>query len=37
MRKNYVEPSIKIIAVTTADIIAASENEVFVDGEDLFD
>lgn len=37
MRKTYLEPEIAFIATVCSDILAASDEEVFVDGKDLFD
>ena len=37
MRKNYSCPEIKFISVESVDILNASNDEVFVDGENLFD
>ena len=37
MRKIYLEPEIAFIATVSSDILAASDEEVFVDGGALFD
>ncbi len=37
MRKKYLEPEILFIVTSTSDILAASDEEVFVDGGSLFD
>jgi len=37
MKKTYLEPEISFIATVASDILAASDEEVFVDGGDLFD
>ena len=37
MKRSYLEPTVTILHVATADILAASDEEVFVDGGDLFD
>ena len=36
MKRNYVEPEIRIIETCAEDIISTSVGEVFVPGEDLF-
>jgi hypothetical protein len=36
MKKQYAQPDVKLIRLSTEDIISASDNEVFVDGGDLF-
>lgn len=37
MRKNYIEPEILFIITSTSDVLAASDEEVFVDGGSLFE
>ena len=37
MKKAYFEPEILLVRTSTEDILAASDEEVFVDGGDLFD
>ena len=37
MRKTYLEPEIIFIEASSSDILSASDEEVFVDGGDLFD
>lgn len=37
MKHQYIQPDLKLIRLVSEDIIAASNDEVFVDGEDLFD
>ena len=37
MRKTYLEPEIAFIATVSSDILTASDEEVFVDGGDLFE
>lgn len=36
MKQKYIQPDIELIKLTSEDILEASENEVFVDTEDLF-
>lgn len=36
-KKEYVCPKIDVISVQTQEILTASDEEVFVDGGDLFD
>lgn len=36
MKKTYLEPEILFIVSSTSDILTASDEEVFVDGGDLF-
>ena len=36
LRKTYLEPSVKIIEIIAEDILTASDDEIFVDGKDLF-
>ena len=36
MKKNYLEPIVEVISVSAEDFLTASDNEVFVDGDDLF-
>jgi hypothetical protein len=36
MKKNYIEPEITVISTSITDILAASKDEVFVDGGSLF-
>lgn len=36
MKKFYSEPEIVLIKTSTEEILTASEDEVFVDGGDLF-
>ena len=36
MKKQYVQPDATLIKLTTAEILTTSDDEVFVDGEDLF-
>ena len=36
LKKTYFEPEILLIKTSTADILTASDEEVFVYGEDLF-
>jgi hypothetical protein len=37
MKKHYSEPEILLIRTSTEDILTASDEDVFVDGGDLFD
>lgn len=37
MKKAYLEPEILFIEASSSDILTASDEEVFVDGGDLFD
>lgn len=37
MKKTYFEPEILLIKTSAEDILTASDEEVFVDGGDLFD
>ena len=37
MKQKYVQPDLKLIELTVEEIITASKDEVFVDGENLFD
>lgn len=36
MKEKYIQPDVKFIKVKTDEILAASDEEVFVDGGDLF-
>ena len=36
MKKTYTHPEIEISNLSLYDILAASDDEVFVDGDDLF-
>ena len=36
MKQKYIHPELEITKISTEDILEASENEVFVDTEDLF-
>ena len=36
MKKNYICPEFDFIRVQTQDVLTASDEEVFVDGDDLF-
>ena len=36
MKKFYSQPEILLIKTSTEEILAASDEEVFVDGDDLF-
>ena len=36
MKKNYICPELDFIRVQTQDLLTASDEEVFVDGDDLF-
>lgn len=36
MKKNYICPELDFIRVQTQDVLTASDEEVFVDGDDLF-
>lgn len=37
MIKQYIQPDVVFIKLNTREILAASDEEVFVDGGDLFD
>ena len=37
MKQKYISPELGFIRVQTQDILTASDGDVFVDGEDLFD
>lgn len=37
MKKKYILPEIDIMKYTISDILAASDDEVFVDGGDFFE
>lgn len=37
MVKEYIQPDVNFIRVNTVEILTASDEEVFVDGEDLFE
>ena len=37
MKKQYVQPDALLIKLTNGEILTASFDEVFVDGENLFD
>ncbi len=37
MAKEYIQPDVNFIRVNTVEILAASDDEVFVDGGGLFD
>ena len=37
MKKTYFEPEVLFITARTEDILTASDEEVFVDGGDLFE
>jgi hypothetical protein len=36
MKKNYIEPEITVISTSITDILANSDNEIFVDAGNLF-
>ena len=36
MKKTYIQPEIEITNLSLCDILTASDDEVFVDGDDLF-
>lgn len=36
MKKQYAQPDVKLIRLSTEDVLTASDDEVFVDGGDLF-
>lgn len=37
MRKNYIQPEILFIITSTSDVLTASDEDVFIDGGDLFE
>ena len=37
MKQQYTQPELKLIRLTTEDVLTASNEDVFVDGGDLFD
>ena len=37
MKQKYTQPELKLIRLTTEDVLTASDEDVFVDGGDLFD
>jgi len=37
MKWQYIQPDVTIIKLQSEDVLAASDEEVFVDGGDLFD
>jgi len=36
MKQNYIKPSLEVTEISLLDILTASDDEVFVDGDDLF-
>ena len=36
MKQKYTQPEIELTKLSLEDILTASDNEVFVDGDDLF-
>ena len=36
MKQKYVQPDVLMIKLNTGDVLTASDEEVFVDGDDLF-
>ena len=36
MKQKYLKPSLEVTEISLLDILSASDNEVFVDGDDLF-
>ncbi len=36
MKQKYIKPEIELTKLSLEDILTASDNEVFVDGDDLF-
>lgn len=37
MKKNYLEPTVEVIYVSAVDILTASDDEIFIGGDGLFD